>query len=137
MEALRRKYEVRVWQWIVTWMCMIALMAGAVIGSARYAADQRQQSRRDSAIATYQADVATYQNSLSDRTSCLARATGRQDIGVLLGGIYDKLDPDSLDPTVNELRVQLDEFEKEQTAEQCPPEPLAPRVPPELLSGGG
>jgi hypothetical protein len=136
MVILSRTYEVKVWQWILTWICMIGLMIGGVYGATQYASDQRAQAARDVSIATYQAQLATYQNAVSDRTACIGRAQGRSDIGVLLTGVYNKIDPEKTDPTVNELRGQLTGFVSEADPNQCPPEIPAPNLPPDAAGGG-
>jgi len=136
MEILRRRYEVKVWSWILTWVLILALTFGGIIGAVRYTSAQRNDAARDVALATYQANLASYQIAVSDRAGCIARATGRQDIGLLLTGIYDKIDVQKLDPTVNDLRGQLDKFVAEASTADCPPEPASPPVPPRLLNGG-
>lgn len=143
-EAMSARYEVRVWQWIGTITMLMVLCFGAVFGGVTYARDQREASRADAAEATYQAEVASYENALDEHSRCVAAVETRDQFRRLLFqteatfagfvAAVELVNPTS--PVLDGLRAEVEQFDVlieqdwgERRIEDCPPAPAPPARP--------
>lgn len=143
-EAMRATYPVKVYQVIGIAGLLLVIVFGGIGGCAQYVSDQREQSRRDTELALYNASVAQFENARDERTRCEQRVTGRLDvrnafigqtdlikdlfaIGRQLGGEV----PAAFTDRINETYADIDETYPILTLDDCPPVPVPPTPPEE------
>lgn len=134
-EAIRRKHEIRLYQWIAVLLAIAATWAVGIAGTARYVSDQRAESARDAAMAIYSAARASYENSRDERSSCIAAVATRDDLRGVLSGLIAAIEAAAPDPSpaaqvlLDNLHPLLEKNYPPRLLSDCPPEPTPPRAP--------
>jgi hypothetical protein len=112
---------------VATASALVALIAGLSIGTVVYWHDRTENANARFEAAAFLAAQASYENARDERTRCIQRVEGREQIRGVFLGITIRLGASQ--ETIDIIQQFLDENYEEISIDDCLPLPDPPEAP--------
>lgn len=111
-------------KWVIPAYLMIGLIAFALsVTSIRYSHDQREEARRDAAVALHAADVSSWENARDERARCESGVNTVNTFRSALLDVYAFIDEQGNPEFAAAATARLNERLPERALGECPPDP--------------